>query len=174
MDDSSATVENPGPIQLLAVAFPGSRFKGRILPELDRLKRKRLVRVLDMLMIRKDFEGNVAVGRASDLDWGEATALGSYLGALAGMVAGGGDAVERGAISGAAQLADGHIFDEDYAFRLTEALGNDTTAVVLLIEHTWAKPLLEAIDDADGVELLNDWVQPSAVLSIEPPGQGRF
>ena len=169
MDDPIETVENPGPIQLLAVAFPGSRFTGRIMPELDRLKRKRLIRVLDLLIIRKDFEGNVTVGRGSDLDWEEATALGSYLGALAGVLAGGGDAVERGAISGAAQLADGHIFDEDYAFRLTEALTNDTTAAVLLIEHTWAKPLLDAIGDAGGVELLNDWVQPAAMLSIEPP-----
>jgi uncharacterized membrane protein len=162
-------VENPGPIQLLAVAFPGSRFQGRILPELDRLKRKRLIRVLDMLIIRKDFEGNVVVGRGSDLEWEEATALGSYLGTLAGLAAGGADAAERGAISGAAQLADGHIFDEDYAFHLTEALGNDTTAAVLLIQHTWARPLLDAIEDAGGVELVNDWVRPDAVLSIEPP-----
>ena len=169
MDDPFTTVENPGPIQLLAVAFPGSRFKGKILPELDRLKRKRLIRVLDMLIIRKDFEGNVTVGRGSDLDWEEATALGSYLGALAGIAAGGEDAVERGSISGAAQLADGHIFDEDYAFRLTEALGNDTSAAVILIEHVWAKPLLETIEDAGGIELLNDWVQPAAMLSIEPP-----
>jgi uncharacterized membrane protein len=169
LDDPLATVENPGPIQLLAVAFPGSRFKGKILPELDRLKRKRLIRVLDLLFIRKDFEGNVSVGRGSDLDWEEATALGSYLGALAGIAAGGEDALERGSISGAAQLADGHIFDEDYAFRLTQALGNDTSAAVLLIEHIWAKPLLEAIEDAGGIELLNDWVQPSAMLSIEPP-----
>ena len=169
IEDPFGTVENPGPVQLLAVAFPGSRFKGRILPELDRLKRKRLIRVLDMLIIRKDFEGNVTVGRGSDLDWEEATALGSYLGALAGIAAGGEDALERGSISGAAQLADGHIFDEDYAFRLTEALGNDTTAAVLLIEHVWAKPLLETIEDAGGIELLNDWVQPAAMLSIEPP-----
>ena len=98
MDDPFTTVENPGPIQLLAVAFPGSRFKGKILPELDRLKRKRLIRVLDLLIIRKDFEGNVTVGRGSDLDWEEATALGSYLGALAGIAAGGEDAVERGSI----------------------------------------------------------------------------
>jgi uncharacterized membrane protein len=169
LDDPLNTVENPGPIQLLAVAFPGSRFKGKILPELDRLKRKRLIRVLDMLFIRKDFEGNVSVGRGSDLDWEEATALGSYLGALAGIAAGGEDALERGSIAGAAQLADGHIFDEDYAFRLTEALGNDTSAAVLLIEHVWAKPLLETIEDAGGIELLNDWVQPAAMLSIEPP-----
>jgi len=47
-------VENLGPIQMLTLAFPGNRFKGEILPELDRLKGEGIVRVIDMLIVRKD------------------------------------------------------------------------------------------------------------------------
>jgi uncharacterized membrane protein len=167
--DSADTVERTGPIQLLAVAFPGNRFKGEILPELDRLKQRGIIRVLDLLIIRKDGSGNVMVATASDLDWEEATALGSYFGGLAGLAAGGAEGMERGSIMGAAELADGHVFDDEDVFRVTEALGEDTSAALLLLEHTWARPLLDAVENAGGVELMNDWVRPEFVLNVELP-----
>ena|SRR2546421_6539520 len=169
MTEPTDTVEKPGPIQLLAIAFPGNRFKGEVLPELDRLKRNRVVRVLDLLIVRKDREGNVMVATASDLDWEEATALGSYLGSLAGFAAAGPSGVDRGAIAGAVQLADGHVFDEDDIFRLTSALADDSTAALVLIQHTWARPLFDAIDNAGGVELMNEWVRPETILNVELP-----
>jgi uncharacterized membrane protein len=167
--EGADSIEQRAPIQLLVVAFPGSRFTGDILPALDRLKQSRIVRVIDMLVVRKDSEGRTMVATASDLTWEEATSLGSYLGALAGVAAGGGDAVERGALAGAAELADGHVFDEDDIFRVTQALGEDTTAGLLLVQHTWATEFLDAVADADGVTLLNEWIKPEAVLSLDPP-----
>ena len=160
------TIENPGPIQMLTLGFPGTMFKGEILPELDRLKGEGIVRVIDMMIVRKDPHGNVMVATSSDLDFNEATALGSYFGALAGFAAEGPAGVERGSIAGAAELADGHVFDEDDAFRVSEALNPDTTAVAVLVEHLWARDLLEAVDRAHGVELMNEWIQPENVLTI--------
>jgi uncharacterized membrane protein len=166
-EQTDTSAERPGPIQLLAVAFPGNRFKGEILPELDRLKRRRIVRVLDLLLVRKDRSGNVMVGTASDLEWEEATALGSYLGGLAGLAAGGEAGLERGSIIGAAELADGHVFDDEDIFQLTEALGEDTSACLLLLQHTWARPFLDAVVDAGGIELMNEWVRPESVLDVQ-------
>jgi uncharacterized membrane protein len=150
---------------MLAFAFDGSRFKGEILPELDRLKRKRIVRIIDLLVIRKDAEGRVMSMTSSDLDWEEATAFGSYVGALAGFGATGAEGIERGAIAGAAELADGHLFDEEDAFRLTQALPNDMSAALVLVEHIWIKPLMDAVDRAGGVELTNEWLRPEDILS---------
>jgi uncharacterized membrane protein len=158
-------VEQFGPIQMLAFAFDGNRFKGEILPELDRLKRKRIVRIIDLLVIRKDAEGRVMSMTSSDLDWEEATAFGSYVGALAGFGAAGPEGIERGAIAGAAELADGHLFDEEDAFRLTQALPNDMSAALVLVEHIWIKPLMDAVDRAGGVELTNEWLRPEDILS---------
>jgi uncharacterized membrane protein len=162
------TIEDLGPIQMLVVAFPDNQFKGEILPELERLKRRQIVRILDLLIVRKDGLGNVMVSTASDLDWEEATSFGSYIGALAGYAAAGAEGVERGAIAGAAELADGHLFDEDDAFRVTQALQNNTTAALLLVEHRWARPLFEAVDRAGGIELSNDWIRPEELLTVEP------
>jgi len=160
-------MESLGPIQMLTLAFPGNRFKGEILPELDRLKSEGTVRVIDLLMVRKDPQGNVMVTTASDLDFREATALGSYFGALAGVAAAGPEGFERGAIAGAAELADGHVFDEDDVFRVTQALDADTSAVMVLLEHTWARKLLDAVARAEGIELMNEWIEHQAVLSME-------
>src|SRR4051794_39999207 len=154
---------------MLTLAFQGNRFKGEILPELDRLKAEGIVRVIDMLLVRKDSQGHTMVATASDLDFEEATALGSYFGALAGFATGGPEGFERGAIAGAAELADGHVFDEDDIFRVTQALDRDTSAVMILLEHTWARSLLDAVARANGIELMNEWIGHESVLTMAPP-----
>jgi uncharacterized membrane protein len=167
-------VESVGPIQMLSVAFEGNHFKGEILPELERLKGEGTLRIIDLLFVRKDSMGGVMVTTSSDLDWGEAVSLGSYFGALAGLISGDPDGMERGAIAGAAELADGHYFDEDDVFAVTQALPDNMSAALVLLEHLWAKPLWDAIERADGIELGNDWIRPELIftpsrLLKEPP-----
>ena len=106
------------------------------------------------------------VTTASDLDWEEAVSFGSYAGALAGYAAAGPAGIETGAIAGAAELADGHLFDEDDVFRVTQALPKNMSAVLVLFEHLWAKPMLAAVDRAGGIELSNDWIRPEEVVSV--------
>ena len=159
-------VESVGPIQMLCLAFDGNHFKGEILPELDRLKRERIIRIIDLLVVRKDDEGRVTQMTSSDLDWEEATAFGSYVGALAGYGAAGPEGVERGALAGAAELADGHVFDENDAFRTTQSLQNNMSAAFVLIEHLWAIPLRDAVERAGGSELSNDWIRPEEFLTV--------
>jgi uncharacterized membrane protein len=159
-------VEDVGPIQMLCLAFDGNRFKGEILPELDRLKRERIVRIIDLLVVRKDEEGRVMVMTASDLDWEEATAFGSYVGALAGLGASGSpEGMEAGSMAGAAELADGHLFNENDAFRVTQSLPNNMSAALVLIEHLWAKDLRDAVERAGGTELSNEWLRPEEILT---------
>ena len=159
-------MESMGPIQMTSLAFPGNRFKGEILPELERLKKAEIVRIVDLLLVRKDDLGNVMVTTATDLDWQEAVSFGSYIGALAGYAAAGAAGIERGAMAGAAELADGHLFDQDDVFRVTQALPNNMSAVLVLFEHLWAKPLLDAVDRAGGIELTNDWIRPEEVVTV--------
>jgi uncharacterized membrane protein len=153
-----------GPVQMLFVAFEGNRFRGEIWPELERLKREGIVRILDLLVIRKDSEGAVALTEASDLGWEEAVDFGQAMGALAGFTREGIPGIEPGAMAGMADLMDGHLFDKEDAFRLEQLMPNDTTAAVALIEHVWAKPLNEAIARAQGFELLNEWVEPLQIM----------
>jgi uncharacterized membrane protein len=156
--------EAMGPIQMLSIAFDGNHFKGEILPELERLKTEGIVRIIDLLVVRKGPLDDIMVMTASDLDWEEAVAFGSYFGAVAGFAAEGPSGVERGSIAGAAELADGHIFDEDDVFRVTQALPPNMTAALILLEHLWSKPLNDAVLRADGITLSNEWLSVEEVL----------
>ncbi len=124
---SLSSVDEPAedlcPIQMLALAFPGNRVQRRDPARARGPQRKGIVRVLDLMLVRKDATGNVMVTTGSDLDWEQATSLGSYFGGLAGFLSEGPDGFDRGAIAGAAEMADGHIFDDDDLFRITQALG---------------------------------------------------
>ena len=91
-----------GPIQIWTFAFDGNRFKGEILPELDRLKEADVIRLIDLLVVRKDGAGRVATLTASDLDWEEATSFGAMIGGLIGL----GFAGEEGAVPVGALAAD--------------------------------------------------------------------
>jgi uncharacterized membrane protein len=155
-----------GPVQMIAVVFEGNRFKGEILPELERLKESGICRIIDLMLVRKDNTGAVATLTASDLDWEEATQYGTYIGTLVGLGADGPEGAERGAMAGAAEMADGHLFDEDDAFRLTETLDNGSSIALILLEHLWTLPLLDAVERAGGFVLDNDWVSPEALVDV--------
>jgi uncharacterized membrane protein len=158
-----------GPVQLLTLAFDGNRFKGEILPELERLKREGIVRLIDLLVVRKDDSGAVATLTASDLDWTEATNYGAYLGTLIGFGAGGPEGAARGALAGAAELADGHVFDEEDTWRLTNTLPPGMSMALVLLEHTWALPLFEAFERAGGFELSNQWISATDLVTLGIP-----
>ena len=56
-----------GPIDLIALEFPGNRFKGEILPELFDLVEKGIIRIIDLVIIMKD-QGEVIVRELRELD----------------------------------------------------------------------------------------------------------
>lgn len=153
-------------MQMLVVAFEGNRFKGEILPELERLKYEGIVRVIDLLVVRKDSSGAVATLTASDLDWEEAVEFGGYIGGLVGFGAAGREGMARGQMAGEAELADGHLFTADDAFHLTAAVPDGMSVGVLLLEHRWALPLRGAIDRAGGFEVSNEWIGADELVTF--------
>ena len=46
-----------GPVEMMVIEFDGYRFKGEILPELERLKENDVIRLIDLLVLRKDRSG---------------------------------------------------------------------------------------------------------------------
>jgi hypothetical protein len=73
--------------------------------------------------------------------------------------------MEAGSMAGAAELADGHLFNENDAFRVTQSLPNNMSAALVLIEHLWAKDLRDAVERAGGTELSNEWLRPEEILT---------
>ena len=56
-----------GPIEMLMIRFPGDQISGDLVPAMTELVNDGLVRIVDLLFIRKDAEGSVAVFELGDL-----------------------------------------------------------------------------------------------------------
>jgi len=118
-----------GPVEILMVEFPGNKFTGEIAPALAELVEQRTIRVIDLLFVTKDRDGNVAAIELSDAD----------------------DAV-RSAFEPIVEEASGLLSEEDIE-DLGEGLDPDSSAAMLLFEHVWATRFRDAIVDSGG-ELL--------------------
>jgi hypothetical protein len=147
-----------GPIEIMVVDFDGSHFKGEILPELERLKEGDIVRLVDLLVVRKDHVGAVAVLTATDLGMDEMLAFGEKIGALVAARIPEEDEVLRSALAGLELAASGHVFDEEEAQRLAASIPNDFATAVIILEHRWMLPLGAAIGRAGGQIISREWV----------------
>jgi uncharacterized membrane protein len=154
-----------GPVQLLVIGFEGGELKGEILAELDRLRENDVVRLIDLVFVRKDADGKVEKILRSDLSPEEAEAFGAIVGALIGFGAAGEAGAELGAVEGAAALEDGHVLDEEVWY-VDDAIPNGTAAAVALLEHRWAIPLRDGIRRAGGFHLADAWIHPADLVGI--------
>jgi uncharacterized membrane protein len=156
-----------GPVQILVVGFEDGKFSGEILAELKRLREHDIVRLIDLLFVAKDDDGEIEAIEVSDLDSDEAEAFGALAGALMGLGAAGEEGAEAGAVAGAAAVDErGSVLDTDEVWYLADAIPPGTSAGVALLEHRWAIPLRDAIEGAGGHTLADAWVHPSDLVEI--------
>ena len=114
-----------GPIDLIALEFPGNRFKGEILPELFELVDKGIIRIIDLVLIIKD-QGEVIVRELRELDAAHVAMF---------------DPLQ----ADVSQMST----DSDIAM-IAAQLADNSTAGILLIENLWAKRTMQAMVDANG------------------------
>ena len=155
-----------GPVQVLVVGFgEDANFTGKGLEELMRLREHDIVRVVDLLLVRKNADGTVERVEITDSD--ELAEMGAFAGALIGLGAAGEEGAVEGAVVGAeAAVEQGSAFDEQEVWYIAEAIPEGMTAAVAVLEHRWAIPLRDAIADAGGVALADRWVHPEDLLAI--------
>ena len=155
-----------GPVQILVVGFGDAEFKGTIRAELQRLKENDVVRLIDLIAVRKDHDGNVERLQQSDMSADELQEFGAIVGALIGLGAAGDEGAEIGAVAGAEAVEDGHVFDESRMWYVDDAIPPGTAAAIALLEHRWAIPLRDAIRDAGGFHIADAWVHPLDLVAI--------
>jgi hypothetical protein len=154
-----------GPIQLLVIGFNEPNFRGEIAAELARLREDDAIRLIDVVLVSKDADGNIIRLQATGLDAQEGEEVGAIVGALIGLGVGGTEGAEAGAEIGAEIGATGQFLPEDVWY-IEDALGDSQAAAVALIEHRWAIPLREKIRDAGGFHLADAWVHPLDLVGI--------
>jgi uncharacterized membrane protein len=154
-----------GPVQLIALGFNKPDFHGEIIAELERLRANDSVRVIDSLAVYKSAEGEVEVEHLSNLSTDQAVELGSLVGALIGLGIDGEAGARAGA--GAAAAADGiEVFSDDDAWDVIADIPDDSAAALLLLEHTWAVPLRDAIARAGGFRIGDGFISPLDLVAV--------
>jgi uncharacterized membrane protein len=166
-----------GPVQILVIGFEDGRFSGAILEELRRLREHDIVRLVDLLFVTKDADGEISALERSDLTKGEFEGLGALAGALVGLGAAGAGGLELGAAAGAETAGAGTVFDQEEVWEVADAIPAGSSAALALLEHRWAIPLRDAIADAGGVTVADEWVHPrdlvAAGAALDAQAQSR-
>ena len=114
-----------GPIDLIALEFPGNRFRGEILPELFELVEKGIIRIIDLVVIMKD-QGEVTVRELRELD------------------------AAHIAMFDPLQVDVSQLITDADINMIGEQLAENSTAGIMLIENLWAKKTKQAMLDAHG------------------------
>ena len=154
-----------GPVQILVVGFgEDAKFKGAALEELRKLQEQDIVRLIDLLLVRKLDDGTVEKLEISDSE--EVAELGALIGALLGLGAAGEAGAVAGAELGAEEIGgEGSMFQDQDTWYLADALPDGMAAAVVLLEHRWAIPLRNAIRENDGMPLLDRWLHPEDLVA---------
>jgi uncharacterized membrane protein len=153
-----------GPVQIMVIGFEGDRFTGDILPEIKRLQNEDVIRLIDLLVVEKDVDGDL---RAREL-WGvgeeERGRFGETVEALVGFGAEGGPGLEQGPMAGAVAMQNG-VFDARDIWAVADAIPKETSAAIALLEHRWAIPLRDAVVRAGGTALADEWLHPLDLIA---------
>ena len=94
-----------GPVQMLVIGFDDPQFRGEVLAEIERLRQDDVVRLIDMIVVKKSEDGELETFSQKDVD--AAAEFGALVGALIGIGAGGEEGAEIGAVRGAEAAVDG-------------------------------------------------------------------
>jgi hypothetical protein len=119
-----------GPVEYVVLKFPGNKFRGEIVPALAEIVDNGTIKIIDLVFIYKDEEGNVTSVELEDLPGDEEAGF------------------------GAIAAAGGLLNDEDIEIA-ADALEPNSSGGLLLFENTWAAKFADAVRNADGELVAN-------------------
>ena len=127
------------------VGFPENRFDGSIAPAIADLVARGIVRVLDVVIISKDDDGQITLAEIADLDGDGVNDLAVMTGDIPGLIG------------------------EDDERAVADELPPGSTVAMIAWENTWAIGASMAIRQAGGVVMAHERIAPGdvdAVLSV--------
>lgn len=136
-----------GPIDYIIVNFTGNKFNGGILEELSKVVKSGTISVLDIALVTKDKDGNIA---ALELNGMKDTGVAQF-------------AKDN-------SVQSGLITQEDIE-EVGEIIAENSSVGLLVIEQLWAKGLKKAIIDAGGELIAEGRIHPEAAEELNKKGE---
>ncbi len=131
-----------GPLEYTILGFEGNRFNGEIAKEIEKVVDAGIIRLVDVVFVTKDIDGDVAVVELDNKDDERFAGFTSMMDGLMGL-----------------------LTPEDID-KLATGLPTNTSALILLFEHHWAVGIKEAIAGAGGFLISRDTIPPEALEMV--------
>ena len=156
-----------GPVQFVVIGLDNDKQRGQVARELQAVSDRGIIRVLDLLAVRKERDGSFISLGLSELSTDERVVYGAVLGELLGLGAAGEVGAEVGAELGAEAFAE-HTFglSDKEIQQIAEDIPAGKTVLMVLYEHRWAVRLKAALQSAGGVMLAQGMVQPETLVEL--------
>ena len=135
-----------GPVEYIAIAFPGNKFSGEIIPAIKALQDSRTIRVLDLVIISKDEDGNVAAIELSEAS------------------------PETQATFAALGVENNNLLGEEDFEDIGSALDPNSTAALMIWENVWAAEFAKSLRNADGILIANGRIPAALVEELMASG----
>ncbi|MCO7273594.1 DUF6325 family protein [Cellulosimicrobium cellulans] len=129
-----------GPVEIVAIAFPSDRIPAGVQASVLEVLAEGTVTLLDLAVVRRSEAGDVEVLEVTDL----------------------GDELEITDV----ELTGAGLAGEDDLDAVAAGLAPGTSALVLVVEHTWARGVIAATGAADGVVLLSERIPAEVVNEV--------
>jgi hypothetical protein len=134
-------IDETGTIDWFLIEFHGKRLNGELVPPLLDLVDRRLIRVLDALIVIKAADGSFQTLTTEDLDPEQVGDLGALAGASSGLLT------------------------DDDAAAAASALDADAAGLLLVYENLWSVPFAVATRKAGGQLVAGGRVPVQAILA---------
>jgi hypothetical protein len=118
--------EIQGPVDVMVVKFPGNRFSGEIIPALRDLVANGIIRIIDLVFVRKHPDGSVEAFELSDLSADELADFATV------------------------RAETGALLNEDDVSSVAMQLEDNSSAGLLVWENVWASAFARAVQNAHG------------------------
>lgn len=160
--------EQIGPIQMMVIGFEKDvEYEGVVLDELDSLSARGLIRVIDLQFVLKDESGGLMAAELSELNEDQAVEYGAVIGGLIGLGVSGPAGAVDGVIAGARAAAErSYGMTTADIQEIADGLKPGEAVAMLLLEHTWAARLKQAIRVTGGYPIAQGFLTPEALMMV--------
>jgi len=134
-----------GPLDFIAIEFPGNHFKGEVIPILSDYVSRGLIRILDLVFIKKDREGNVTTLELNEIDKDTARLFAPIIRQVKNMLT------------------------VDDIEKVGNMLNNNSSAGLMLFENTWAAKFVAAAKNANGRMIMEYRIPVDVVEKVLQP-----
>jgi hypothetical protein len=131
-----------GPLEYIVIGFAGNKFDGSIAREIERVVESGTIRLIDIVFVGKDADGNAVI---LELDNKDDPRFASFAALLGGRMA---------------------LLTPEDLEQVAAELPADTSGMVMLFEHRWAEHIKEAMAAAGGFLVARSVIPPEVLEAL--------